>query len=144
MARPSKKRKNSPGYLSWHMAQIPSANTKPELRVRKIAHRLGYRFRLHARELPGRPDIVFRPRRKVIFVHGCFFHRHNCGLGKKEPRANRSYWLPKFARNVARDATNVRRLEASGWRVLVIWECQTKHADDLVGVLTKFLGPTKI
>lgn len=125
------------------MAQIPSANTKPELRVRRIVHRLGYRFRLHARDLPGRPDIVFRSRRKAIFVHGCFFHRHDCALGRKEPRANRGYWLPKFDRNVARDAAAVQKLEGLGWTALVVWECQTKQVDALGEKIRKFLGPTK-
>jgi len=104
------------------MARIRGTNTKPELLVRSALHRAGLRFRLHARGLPGRPDIVLARHRVVIFVHGCFWHRHGCALSG-EPRTRRGFWLGKFDRNVARDARNARALRRLGWRVLTVWEC---------------------
>ena len=123
------------------MAAIRSANTKPELIVRRLVFSLGYRYRLHARDLPGKPDLVFRNRRKVIFVHGCFWHLHPDApcLDSRKPKSNKSYWGPKLARNVARDAQHVAALKADGWKVLVIWDCETKARDPLTKRLTKFL-----
>lgn len=112
---------------SENMRRIKSADTTPEMIVRRLAHRLGYRFRLHRRDLPGKPDMVFSGLRKVIFVHGCFWHQHsdsNCGA--RPPRSNNSYWEPKLARNVARDQRNVEELDALGWDVLTVWECETR------------------
>lgn len=126
---------------SRNMAAIRSKNTKPELIVRSIAHRLGYRFRLHAKDLPGNPDLVFRSRKKVIFVHGCFWHQHSsakCRDGRM-PKSNRSYWKPKLLKNVERDKRSLAALRALKCKVLVIWECETKNPDRLVRVLTKFL-----
>jgi DNA mismatch endonuclease (patch repair protein) len=113
---------------------------KPELRVRRAAHTAGYRFRLHRDSLPGRPDLVFVNRKKVIFVHGCFWHRHdNCADGRL-PMSNASYWEPKLARNVERDAEHLAKLKATGWKVLVIWECQTADQHQLSKRLRRFLG----
>jgi DNA mismatch endonuclease (patch repair protein) len=117
---------NVPSEVRKRMASIRARGTKPELVVRRLAHAWGFRFRLHRRDLPGRPDMVFPRHQKVIFVHGCFWHQHACALGKKKPRTRPEYWLPKLCRNVARDARNVRRLRAAGWRVMVIWECETR------------------
>lgn len=112
---------------SAQMRLIRAEDTKPELRVRKHLHALGLRFRLHARGLPGRPDIVFSSRRLVIFVHGCFWHRHkNCSKARL-PRSRLDYWLPKLERNVSRDREHVRELKKLGWRVMTIWECQTSR-----------------
>ena len=130
----------SPEERSAHMRRIRKVDTKPELTVRRIAHRLGYRFRLHRRDLPGTPDLVFPRQRKVIFVHGCFWHQHSCRLGAKQPSTNAAYWLPKLARNVERDRQARRRLEDDGWRVLVIWECQTRVPDLAATLIKKFLA----
>lgn len=121
------------------MRCIRKVDTKPELVVRRTAHRLGYRFRLHRRDLPGTPDLVFPRLRKVIFVHGCFWHQHDCPLGSKQPSANTDYWLPKLARNVERDRLARKRLADEGWDVLVIWECQTRRPEAMELVLAHFL-----
>lgn len=132
----------SPEVRSANMSGIRSAGTKPELQVRRTSYRLGYRFRLHRSDLPGRPDLVFAGRRKVIFVHGCFWHQHplaGCKLAHA-PRSNLGYWRPKLARNIARDSEHIGRLKADGWRVLVIWECETKDDRRLTTRLCRFLG----
>ena len=130
---------------SYLMSRVKGRDTKPEMVVRRLLHGMGYRFRLQAKELPGRPDIVFRPRRKAIFVHGCFWHRHrrpDCRRGRSTPASRTEYWEAKFARNVTRDRRNERALRAAGWGVMVVWECQTKPAglDRLAGRLRRFLG----
>src|ERR1700689_5110648 len=99
------------------MRAVKSKDTKPELEVRSLIHHLGYRFRLHRRDLPGTPDLVFPGRRKVIFVHGCFWHGHDCPRGSRVPKANQNYWMRKVARNRERDLASQRALTASGWRV---------------------------
>jgi len=117
-------------------------DTRPELAVRKLLTKLGYRYRLHARDLPGRPDIVFRGRHKVIFVHGCFWHQHEsakCKL-RSHPTSNLAYWGPKLARNKARDAQNQLRLAQQGWDALCIWECEIAAPDALAVALMRFLG----
>src|SRR5258708_4764953 len=111
--------------LSAHMRRIRKKDTKPELVVRRLSYGLGYHYRLHRRDLPGTPDLVFPRLRKVIFVNGCFWHQHSCRLGAKQPSANPEYWGPKLARNVERDAAAKRQLAAMGWEVLTVWECQT-------------------
>ena len=133
----------SPEERSAHMRRIRKVDTKPELTVRRIAHRLGYRFRLHQHDLAGTPDLVFPRLRKVIFVHGCFWHQHDCRLGAKQPSTNTAYWLPKLTRNIERDRLARRRLEDDGWGVLVIWECQTRVPDLVTTLVRKFLvaGP---
>jgi DNA mismatch endonuclease, patch repair protein len=115
----------SPEKRSRMMGGIRSGNTKPELVVRSIAHRLGLRYRLHSKNLPGRPDIVFARHRTAIFVHGCFWHRHDCGLAAV-PKTRTDFWLAKFAANVERDRLCRAALEKNGWRVLEIWECETR------------------
>jgi len=121
---------------SKRMGLIRGVDTKPELRVRSIVHRCGYRYRLHVSRLPGKPDLVFPRMRKVIFVHGCFWHRHTGCKFSYTPKTRTEFWLPKFERNVARDRVVTRTLRKHGWRVVRIWECQlaTKKR---AGVLTK-------
>lgn len=123
------------------MRAVRSKDTAPELLVRKLAHRAGYRFRLHRRDLPGHPDLVFPSRRAVVFVHGCFWHGHDCARGARAPKTNADYWTAKIGRNVARDEAAVAALQSSGWRVLVLWECQLKDSSALAGRLQEFLGP---
>ena len=108
------------------MRQVKAKNTSPELKVRRILHRLGARFRLHRKDLPGAPDIVLPGRRLVIFVHGCFWHGHDCARGARVPKQNRDYWLGKVGRNRERDAASRAALEALGWRVETLWECELK------------------
>jgi DNA mismatch endonuclease (patch repair protein) len=106
------------------MSLVRAKNTKPEMIVRRLVHSLGYRYALHKREMRGAPDLVFPSRRAVIFVHGCFWHRHaNCG---RVPKSRLDYWLPKLERNKERDQVNIKTLRREGWRVLVIWECQIR------------------
>lgn len=121
------------------MRQVRSKNTTPELIVRSIAHRLGYRFRLHKIDLPGKPDLVFSKYKKVIFVHGCFWHGHNCRAGENTPKSNKSYWKEKLQRNRQRDAENIQQLKVLGWETLVIWECETKNAEKLKAIINCFL-----
>jgi DNA mismatch endonuclease (patch repair protein) len=121
------------------MARVAQRNTRPEMAVRRVAHALGYRFRLHRRDLPGSPDIVFPSRRKVIFVHGCFWHRHEGCRKATTPKRNSQFWLKKFSDNERRDSRDYNRLKAIGWDVLIIWECETKDGDKLARVLRGFL-----
>lgn len=115
----------TPERRSWLMSRVRGRNTTPERFVRRMLHALGYRFRLHAKELPGRPDIVLRPRKAAIFVHGCFWHAHRCPKGRL-PKSNADYWAEKRLANRARDRRNARQLRALGWRILVIWQCELK------------------
>jgi DNA mismatch endonuclease (patch repair protein) len=108
------------------MRRVKGKDTAPELVVRKLIWRMGGRYRLHRADLPGKPDIVLPGRKLAIFVHGCFWHGHDCARGARVPQANREYWLSKVARNTARDAETRVRLEAAGWRMAVIWECDLK------------------
>jgi DNA mismatch endonuclease, patch repair protein len=121
------------------MARVRSKNSRPELAVRKIVFKFGYRYRLHARTLPGCPDLVFRPRRKVIFVHGCFWHRHaNCILARM-PKSRIDFWTTKLEGNRKRDERNKRALAREGWKVLTIWECQLRDAERLEARIRRFL-----
>jgi DNA mismatch endonuclease (patch repair protein) len=122
------------------MSRIRGSDTGPELLVRQLLHGLGYRYRLHVRTLPGRPDIVFPSRRAVVFVHGCFWHRHDCGLAYT-PKTRAAFWKEKFARNVERDRDNRWQLVAQGWKVLVIWQCELESTRRLSSRLVRFLGP---
>jgi DNA mismatch endonuclease (patch repair protein) len=134
--------KLSESRRSENMRRIRSRETKPEVAVRKIVHGLGYRFRLHAKELPGKPDIVRRPHRQAIFVHGCFWHQHpaeGC-LDSRPPKSNQTYWSPKLAGNVARDRRNVAALRRSGWRVMIVWDCELKQPEKLSRRLARFLA----
>lgn len=133
--------RRAPLTRSEVMSRIRSRDTLPELVVRKAAHALGFRFRLHRRDLPGVPDLVFPRFQSVIFVHGCFWHQHaasSCAAGHM-PKSNLGYWGPKLERNVQRDAENVKRLKALGWRVLILWECQLANAAALQRRITRFL-----
>jgi len=117
------------------MSRIRSTNTKPELVVRKLLHSLGLRFRLHRKDLPGRPDLAFPKYRVALFVHGCFWHQHpDCRLASR-PKTRTEYWGPKLASNVARDKRHARALEEMGWRIETIWECETRDATRLEKVL---------
>jgi len=127
---------------SENMRRIRSTGMKPEILVRRLVHSLGFRFRLHRKNLPGKPDLVFVRRRKIIFVHGCFWHQHQRCKAGRLPKSNRGYWRPKLARNVERDAEHLRALKSDGWKVLVIWECETKDGNKVRRRLLKFLGET--
>ena len=121
------------------MARVRSKNSRPEMVVRRLVFSLGYRYRLHARDLPGHPDLVFRPRRKVIFVHGCFWHRHQlCPLARM-PKSRLDFWQPKLEGNRLRDQRNRRDLAKAGWKVLTIWECQLKNPERLEEIIKRFL-----
>jgi DNA mismatch endonuclease, patch repair protein len=122
------------------MGRIRGRDTGPEMTVRRLLHAMGYRFRLHARDLPGKPDIVFRSRRLALFVHGCFWHRHDCGLAYV-PKTRAEFWERKFDGNVARDRRTKHELEVAGWRVVTVWECQLGDLASLAGQLAKELGP---
>lgn len=129
----------TPERRSSMMSRIRGRDTKPELAVRRAAHALGYRYRLHRRGLPGSPDMVFPGRRKVVFVHGCYWHRHpGCRLAY-QPKSNADFWAAKFQRNVQRDRGAEELLRAGGWDVLTVWECQTADADSLADRLRGFL-----
>ncbi|MEQ8406419.1 MAG: very short patch repair endonuclease [Oceanicaulis sp.] len=130
----------SPEERSRVMARVKGKDTKPELKVRRLAHALGYRFRLHRKDLPGTPDLAFPGRRKVIFVHGCFWHGHACARGARKPKTRADYWAAKIARNRARDAAAQAALSELGWDALVLWECELKDVDALAGRLRRFLG----
>ena len=122
------------------MARIRGKNTKPEMMVRRMAHGMGYRYRLHKKSLPGTPDLVFASRKKVIFVNGCFWHRHaGCQLAAT-PKTRVDFWMKKLDRNVQRDKDAIRQLEQTGWQVLVIWECETRSPEGLDEKLAEFLG----
>lgn len=121
------------------MARIRGKDTLPELRVRSVAHRLGFRFRLHRRDLPGTPDLVFAAARKVIFVHGCFWHGHACKVDKM-PKSRVDYWAPKIVENRLRDARKRGQLRRAGWTAMTIWECQTLSVERLESKLEKFLS----
>lgn len=122
------------------MRSIKGRNTKPEIRVRKLLHALGYRFRLHRKDLPGSPDIILPKHRTAIFVHGCFWHQHGgCSLARK-PKTRLEYWLPKLERNAARDHEVSDQLRSLGWRPVTVWECETKSADALRAKLLVLLS----
>lgn len=122
------------------MRAVKSCDTTPEMEVRRMAHSLGYRYRLHCKELPGNPDIVFSGRHKMIFVHGCFWHQHKGCHRSRMPKTNQSYWLPKLARNSERDARVQDELAGMGWDILIIWECELGNAERLKERLLRFLA----
>ncbi|CAN5405324.1 very short patch repair endonuclease [soil metagenome] len=129
-----------PEKRSAVMARVKGKNTTPEMKVRRALTGLGARYRLHRKDLPGSPDIVLPGRRLAIFVHGCFWHGHDCARGARVPKANRDYWVAKVARNTARDAASREALAALGWRVETIWECDLKDAAGLTARLEGLLG----
>lgn len=130
---------------SWNMSRITGKDTLPEMRVRSLLHRMGYRFRVHRRDLPGNPDIVFVSRRLVVFVHGCFWHRHRRCKNCTTPTNRREFWLKKLEGNASRDKRNRRRLRILGWKTFVIWECETENGNLLairLGALVRKLEAT--
>jgi DNA mismatch endonuclease (patch repair protein) len=129
----------TPLQRSERMTRVRATNTKPELAVRRLAHRLGYRYQLHRRNLPGTPDMVFAGRRKVVFVHGCFWHRHaGCALARL-PKTRQEFWLPKLTANAARDKRHAAALRRLGWGVMTIWECELRQQAQLASRLRRFL-----
>ena len=124
------------------MQAVKSKNTTPELSVRRLLHRMGYRYRLHREDLPGKPDIAFLSRRRAIFVHGCFWHGHGCRRGRP-PKSRPDYWLPKLRANIARDRAKVEQLEVIGWRVLTVWQCELSDLDTLTARIRRFLDESK-
>ncbi len=121
------------------MQAVKSVNTAPEMAVRRMTHAMGYRYRLHRTDLPGKPDLVFPSRRKVIFVNGCFWHGHDCHRGARTPKTNRDYWHDKIARNKARDIAARKALSKLGWEVLTIWECKLTKPDTVRNKISLFL-----
>jgi DNA mismatch endonuclease, patch repair protein len=113
---------------SENMRRIRSKNMAPEVAVRSLVHQLGFRFGLHSTALPGSPDLVLKRHKKIVFVHGCFWHQHKKCREGRVPSSRREYWVPKLARNQARDAANISKLRRQGWRCLVVWECELKDA----------------
>ncbi|MBP3045032.1 DNA mismatch endonuclease Vsr [Arthrobacter jiangjiafuii] len=135
----------SAAQRSANMARIRGKNTKPELLIRRLLHAAGYRFRLHGAargtRLPGKPDLVFAGRRKVIFVNGCFWHAHSCRAGQRAPATNSEFWAEKRRRTTVRDAAALQALASAGWEALTVWECELKDRSVLEDQLTSFLGP---
>lgn len=127
---------------SRNMSAIRGKDTKPEMIVRRIAHRLGFRFRLHRRDLPGAPDLVFPRARKIINVHGCYWHMHACHWGCVTPKTNAEFWQTKRTGNVARDKRNLSSLKKVGWKVLTVWECEIRDVRKLETRIARFLRPS--
>ncbi len=121
------------------MSMVKEKDTKPEKVVRSLIHSLGYRYRLHRKDLPGKPDIVFKKYKKVIFVHGCFWHDHQCDRGKRIPKSNTQYWLDKKRKNRIREKKNIKLLKSMGWDCLIIWECEIKNLGEIQSRITSFL-----
>ncbi len=133
--------KLTPQHRSWNMSRIRSANTKPEMIVRSLLHRMGYRFRLHRKDLPGKPDIVLPKFNAIIFVHGCFWHRHiNCKYAYT-PKSRQEFWEAKFKSNVERDKIVRKQLEEKGWKLLIIWECELLDIESVENKLKDYLNP---
>lgn len=151
MARPGSEptqavRSDVPEARSKIMRAIKGKGTKPEMAVRRLVHGMGYRYRLHRKGLPGTPDLAFGPRKKVIFVHGCFWHRHPdpaCPFARL-PKSRLDFWLPKLAGNTRRDGDTLARLEQAGWQALTIWECQLRNMDTVTRRVLAFLGPRQL
>ncbi|MGI2860014.1 very short patch repair endonuclease [Shewanella algae] len=128
-----------PEERSERMSRVRAQSTKPEMKLRRLIHGMGFRYRLHRRDLPGKPDLVFPGKRSIIFMHGCFWHRHEgCGLARL-PKSKRAFWSAKLEANKERDQKNISTLEAAGWRVLVIWECQLRDEGEVREVVKEFL-----
>jgi DNA mismatch endonuclease (patch repair protein) len=131
--------KISKEHRSWNMSRVKSKNTRPELMIRSILHKQGYRFRLNRKDLPGKPDIVLPKHQKIIFVHGCFWHQHSGCSASKRPSTNVEFWDEKLDSNIKRDRYNQESLRKLGWDICVIWECETRKKDVLVKKLKGFL-----
>lgn len=129
----------TPEQRRFTMRRVKSENTGPELAVRRIVHGMGFRYKLHDRNLPGRPDLVFPARRKAIFVHGCFWHQHSCAAAAR-PVSRSRYWNDKLDANIQRDRRNLKALRSSGWSILIVWECQIRRQSTLAGRLRRFLS----
>lgn len=135
--------KLTPERRSENMRRIKSKGMKPELLVRSLVHKMGHRFRLHRKDLPGKPDLVFGPKRKAIFVHGCFWHGHedpSCP-DRRTPKSNLEYWLPKLSRNKQRDKEHLLNLKTAGWEPMVIWECEMRRPETIKKKIRAFLKP---
>ena len=132
----------SPELRRRTMQAVRSKNTRPELLVRRLLHANGYRYRLHSNKLPGCPDLVFPGRKKVLFIHGCWWHGHDCQRGSRVPKTNVVYWTKKVIRNRNRDADSRKQLEAQGWKVLAIWECELNDESSALMRLARFLDKT--
>ena len=132
--------KLSPEQRSWNMSRIRSSNTKPEIVIRSLLHRMGYRFRLHRKDLPGKPDIVLPKYKSVIFVHGCFWHRHKGCKYAYNPKSRQEFWENKFRANIKRDKEVKRQLQEKGWKVLVIWECELSNISSVKDKIDELLG----
>ena len=130
----------SPSRRSEIMSRIRSSDTRPEMQVRRLLHRLGYRYVLHRRDLPGVPDLVFPSRRKIVFIHGCFWHQHKGCIDGRIPKSRVSYWKPKLRRNVERDRRSISKLRHGGWKVMLVWECDAAKPDTVRKRLVRFLG----
>jgi DNA mismatch endonuclease, patch repair protein len=131
---------HTPQQRSFNMSRIRSRHTRPEMIVRSLVHSLGYRYVLHKKSLPGKPDLVFVSRRKIINVNGCFFHMHKCKYGRVVPATNAEFWAEKRLTNVRRDRRNARLLKDDGWKTLIIWECEIKNVSLLERRITAFLN----
>lgn len=127
----------SPEHRSWNMSQIKNRDTKPEIKVRSLLHRMGYRFRLHRKDLPGKPDIVLPKYKTVIFVHGCFWHRHKGCKYTYTPKSRTEFWKNKFDKNIARDKQVRKELKSLGWNVITVWECEILTERKLISILQK-------
>jgi len=139
MTRRAQKRAIDPSR-SENMRAIHGKDTTPEMAVRSMLHRSGYRYRLHEKSLPGCPDLVFPSRRKAIFVNGCFWHQHRCKRGRRVPKSNTAYWSQKLRRNKLRDIRSRRQLRLLGWKTLTIWQCQLRQPDRVLERARRFLG----
>lgn len=129
----------TPEQRSRIMRQVKSKNTSAEIEVRRIVWRLGFRYRLHRHDLPGVPDLVFPMRKKIIFIHGCFWHGHECARGNRIPKSNHEYWLAKVEKNKARDNANQESLQNKGWTIMIVWECALKNKATLSEEIRHFL-----
>jgi DNA mismatch endonuclease (patch repair protein) len=129
----------TPAQRSERMSRVRNKDTKPELVIRKLVWSLGYRYRLHSKKLPGRPDLVFPARKKVIFIHGCFWHQHENCRQYRMPRTRLEFWLPKLESNKRRDVKVLGELHTMGWKVLVVWECELKNKDELINRVRHFM-----
>lgn len=128
----------TPAERSERMSRIRSSDTKPEMEVRRLIHKMGYRYGLHSKDLPGHPDLVFRRRGKVIFVHGCFWHQHGCRQYRM-PKSRLEFWLPKLENNIKRDKIELEQLLKAGWETMIIWECQLKNMGEVRDRVMSFL-----
>ena len=132
----------SPEQRSRVMRQVKSQDTSTEMTIRRMVWRMGFRYRLHRKDLPGAPDLVFVGKRKIIFVHGCFWHGHDCTRGDRIPKSNRDYWLTKIGKNRARDRGYQTALQEAGWKVMIVWECELKNRETITEKLHFFLANT--